>query len=305
MIHPLPKKPLTTNYYKSTSALNPRLVEEDNFPVNGKTSEQLEFLLNYAVLDPSIYNTQPWVFKIIDRAIELYANTRVSATADPNYRELIISCGIALFDLRIAIRYFGYRDIVEVFPEPYNPNLLARISFGSKRIVQLEEKFLFRAISKRSTDRFYLANRNLPKSLISELESVTDSECTRLQILTSIVPDSSRREVIKLVDKGDRLQTRDPWFRQKLSQWISSSHEDIPMASSVATLMLIGSQNDNDYAWLATGEALGHLLLRARIDDVKVSCLNRPIQVPELRSRLQALFPDRGYPQVLLRLCYQ
>ena len=124
----------------------------------------------------------------------------------------------------------------------------------------------------------------LQKSLISELESVTDSECTRLQILTSIVPDSSRREVIKLVDKGDRLQTRDPLFHQKLSQWINSSHEDIPMASSVATLMLIGSQNDNDYAWLATGEALGHLLLRARIDDVKVSCLNRPIQVPELRS---------------------
>ena len=226
------------------------------------------------------------------------------ATADSNYRELIISCGIALFDLRIAIRYFGYRDIVEVFPEPYNPNLLARISFGSKRIVQLEEKFLFRAISKRSTERFYPANRNLPKSLISELKSVTDSECTRLQILTSIVPDSSRREVIKLVDKGDRLQTRDPLFRQKLLQWISSSHEDIPMASSVATLMLIGSQNDNEYAWLATGEALAHLLLRARIDDVKVSCLNRPIQVPELRSRLQALFPDCGYPQVLLRLCY-
>ena len=65
----------------------------------------------------------------------------------------------------------------------------------------------------------------------------------------------------------------------------------MPMASSVATLMLIGSQNDNDYAWLATGEALGHLLLRARIDDAKVSCLNRPIQVPELRDSALWGFP--------------
>ena len=105
------------------------------------------------------------------------------------------------------------------------------------------------------------------------------------------------------MDKSDRLQTRDP-FRRKLFQWINSSHEDVPMASSVGTLMLIGSQNDNEYAWLATGEALAHLWLRARIDDVRVSCLNQPIQVPELRSRLQALFPDNGYPQILLRLCY-
>jgi nitroreductase len=162
MIHPPPRKPSTTNYYKSTSALNPWSVEEDDFPADGKTSEQLEFLLNYAFLDPSIHNTQPWVFKIIDDAIELYLDkASVLATADPNYRESIVGCGAALFNLRIAIRYFGYRDIVEVFPEPYSPNLLARISFGSKRIVQLEETFLFRAISKRSTNRFY-ANRNLP-----------------------------------------------------------------------------------------------------------------------------------------------
>ena len=46
------------------------------------------------------------------RSSQLYADTRVSATANPNYRELIISCGTALFDLRIAIRHFGYRDIV-------------------------------------------------------------------------------------------------------------------------------------------------------------------------------------------------
>jgi hypothetical protein len=144
----------------------------------------------------------------------------------------------------------------------------------------------------------------VPKSLISELESVTDSECTRLQISTLIIPDSSHHEIIKSIDKGDRLHIKNPLFHRKSSQWINSRHEDIPIATDRATLMLIGSQDDNDYAWLATGEALAHLSLRARIDDVRVSCLDRPIRVPESRSRLQALFPDNGYPQILLRLGY-
>ena len=136
----------------------------------------------------------------------------------------------------------------------------------------------------------------------------------------------------------------DPLFRSELAQWIHSSkspsHDGIPLhaqgmnrrldviapvisfiirsfdlgksqsakdcqlATQAPVLMLIGSQSDDDYGWLATGEALAHLLLRARIDEVGASFLNQPIQVPELRSRLQVMFPDNGYPQILLRLGY-
>ncbi|WP_158260750.1 hypothetical protein [Pleurocapsa sp. CCALA 161] len=49
--------------------------------------------------------------------------------------------------------------------------------------------------------------------------------------------------------------------------------------------MLIGSDGDQHHSWLATGEALAHLLLRARVDGVWASFLNQPIQVPHLRSR--------------------
>lgn len=51
-------------------------------------------------------------------------------------------------------------------------------------------------------------------------------------------------------------------------------------------------------------EALGHLLLRARVADIWVSFFNQPIEIPELRSRLQTLLPENGYPQILLRLGY-
>ena len=329
-----------------------RKILEDDFPVTKSTAEKIKFLLNYAVLAPSGHNTQPWIFKIVDDVVELYVDkTRALPVADPNYRELIISCGAALFHLRIAMRHFGHRDIVEILPEHLNPNLLARIRLGSKRIVQVEENFLFWAISQRCTNHRPLENCRLPASLISELKSATSSEGDWLQISTQIIPEASREEIVNLIDRGDRLQMSNPLFRQELAHWIyhsrSSHHEGLtletqginprleamPSASfaiaplfSLVTrsfdlgksqanknrklvetaplLILISSNDDTPQDWLATGEALAHLLLRARIDNVCASCFNQPIEIPQLRSRLQALFPENGYPQILLRLGY-
>lgn len=50
-------------------------VSESQFPKDGPKTEQLKFLLNYAILAPSSHNTQPWLFKIVDdNIIELYAD---------------------------------------------------------------------------------------------------------------------------------------------------------------------------------------------------------------------------------------
>lgn len=171
----------------SKLALNPWQIEESDFPADGTTSEKLKFLINYAILAPSGHNTQPWSFIIVNDAIELYADqTRALPLVDPDDRELIISCGAALFNLRIAIRHFGYRDIVEIFPQPEIPDLLARVIIGSKRIIKQEESYLFRAISKRATNRLPFIERELPASLISEFESATELEGIWREITTTM-----------------------------------------------------------------------------------------------------------------------
>lgn len=348
MIYPLNKMSQLSSsrtQQKPKLASNPWKIVENDFPFAGETSSKLKFLLNYAVLAPSSHNTQPWLFRLVDDAIELYADkTRALPVADPDYRELTISCGAALFHLRLAIRHFGYRDIVEIFPKSSNPNLLARICLGSKRIVKAEENLLFRAIPRRHTNRLSFNNCRLPASLISELESITSSEGNWLEIMTEAIPEVHRQAILKLIAQGDRLQMANPLFRQELAQWIHTnnnpSHDGIPahaqgmnerfdafaplisfairsfdlgksqsakdchLAAQAPVLMLVSSQNDNPRAWLDTGEALAHLLLRARVDNVWASFFNQPIQVPHLRSRLKALFPENGYPQILLRLGY-
>src|SRR5215471_7151832 len=91
--------------------IDPPAVTEADFPAAGTAAQQLRVLLNYALLAPSEYNTQPWLFRIYDNCVDLYADpSRRLPIVDPDDRELIISCGAACQNLRIAVRHFGYQE---------------------------------------------------------------------------------------------------------------------------------------------------------------------------------------------------
>src|SRR5688572_29316635 len=119
-----------TQQYSTLEAWN---VSEKEFPKDGSLAEKLYFLLRYAILAPSGHNTQPWLFKIIENnLIEIHADrSRALPLVDPDERELIISCGAALYNLRLAANHFGIADEVQLLPDKNNndnPDLLARIS---------------------------------------------------------------------------------------------------------------------------------------------------------------------------------
>src|SRR5579859_2941987 len=90
-------------------------------------------VIRIAQMAPSVYNTQPWVFWIrADDRMELRANVsgwpqsellgpdRRLLVADPLSRELAISCGAALFNLRLAFRVMGHDVAVWLLPDAVN-----------------------------------------------------------------------------------------------------------------------------------------------------------------------------------------
>ncbi|MBI4539562.1 MAG: hypothetical protein HY704_08670 [Gemmatimonadetes bacterium] len=114
---------------------DPRSVSSDAFPDAGAPAEKLHFLLNYAVLAPSSHNSQPWLFHLKDDAVALYADrSRALPVADPDDRELIMSCGAALANLWVAIRHFGYWADVETLLDPPQPDLLVPVRHVPDRL---------------------------------------------------------------------------------------------------------------------------------------------------------------------------
>ena len=94
-------------------------------------ADRADYLIATAARAPSVHNTQPWRFRVGEYAIELHADVRRKLRVDPLGRELLISCGAALFGLRLAVRSLGYLPVVELLPDPAQLRLLARVRLGA------------------------------------------------------------------------------------------------------------------------------------------------------------------------------
>ncbi len=78
-------------------------------------------LVEAATTAPSFRNTQPWCFlvRLDDSVIELYAEPgRVPPRTDPDGRAAHISCGAALFNLRLAVSCAGAEPVTRLLPDP-------------------------------------------------------------------------------------------------------------------------------------------------------------------------------------------
>ena len=75
---------------------------------DGLTVAALTACVEAAVAAPSIHNSQPWRFRIRDGGIDVFADwDRQLRVIDPSGRELLISIGAAVFNLRVAMRHHG------------------------------------------------------------------------------------------------------------------------------------------------------------------------------------------------------
>ncbi len=87
-------------------------------------------LVGAAARAPSSHNTQPWRFRVADGVIDVFADrSRALPVNDPNDRELTMSCGAALFNLRAAAAHSGRgARVIEGGDEP---DLLATLDLDA------------------------------------------------------------------------------------------------------------------------------------------------------------------------------
>lgn len=321
---------------------DPWAVEAWAFPHAGSTADKLRFLLRYAVLAPSGHNTQPWLFKIAGGELELYADrTRALPVADPEDRELVMSCGAALFHLRVALRHFGHAPVVQPFPDADDPDLLAFFRIGpaldGAAAPTPEDDRLFMAIPQRRTNRLPFDDRPVPAGELEGLRAAAAQEGAYLHVLTE---PAEKNALADLIAEGDRIQGRDARFRRELAAWLhpnhSRTHDGIPgparglhglrayadplvvrtfdwgngqaardrqLAEGSPALLVLTTDRDDPRAHLDAGQALDRVLLTATAYGLSASYMNQPVEVSTLRPRVARLVGG-GHPQLVLRLGY-
>lgn len=209
-----------------TSPANAWDVHEQDFPRDAPLAAKAWFALRYALLAPSSHNSQPWRFLVNGDTIELLADrTRSLPVADPYDRELIISCGAALFNLRSALAHFGVWFNISLFPTEADPDLIARVRLaeGSKaghtadRTAGNGLAHLFPAITRRATNRTPFGPIPVPERVVASLCAEGASEGVAVKAVTD---GKERGRVASLIAEADRIQFADARFRRELAAWI-------------------------------------------------------------------------------------
>jgi hypothetical protein len=312
-------------------------IEERRFPADHGIGDQLAFAAQYAQLAPSSHNSQPWRIGIDGNCVQIKADRMCALPyVDPFDRELAISCGAALFHLRVALAHFGHDVVVDVTPDSADPDVLAVIASIGRKPPSADSERLFRAIPSRHTNRGPYAPRPLSAALVHALAKIVQGEGASL-----FVADDERKDQLgSLIADADHQQMADPRFRRELALWIDPNRaatfdgmpayaqrlaelrtsnavlalrtfdtreyraaRDRDIAVGSPTLIVLGTAGDDEADWVRAGEALDHVLLRCASEGVAASFLNQPIEVPALRERV-AQIVEQPNPQVVLRLGY-
>jgi hypothetical protein len=281
----------------SVSSVNP--ISFDALDIEAAVASAVATAVPYAKLAPSSHNSRPWRFEVDDGDVLLRADrSRSRPVGDPDGRELTISCGAALFNLRAALEHAGLDIVVSSLPDPGDRDLLARIRVRGMGAPQ--PGGLFEWIPQRRTDRRPFAARAVAPSAIAALESAAAAEGASLQVLGP----RERRVVSELADDGDRRLHADPRWRREASQWMPPRAADERPLEPAPVLAVLATGGDGLMAWLAAGQALERVLLTAAREGLQASFINQPIQVPELRTRVAALLSPPGVAQIALRIGY-
>jgi hypothetical protein len=301
--------------------------------------DQVRFLVGIAARAPSVHNTQPWRFQAGPAGLELHADrTRQLRAVDPAGRELLISCGAALFGLRLAARKLGYLPVVELLPDTRQPDLLARVRLGRKVPLGVGEWAMLAAVPHRHTHRGPFSPEPIPDGLLPRLQHDAIAEGATLVLLD----EAARARMRRLAAVAARWQYRDAAVRDELTQWTrpagSTARDGVPAHAyparpagpdapadpvagklaerdfdlgrgagrletggppPAASAVLI-TTTDTPTDWLRAGQALNRMLIDAAGQWVFAALNSQPMESVPVRTLVRARLLLPGAPQMLL-----
>lgn len=257
--------------------------------------------------------------------------------ADPDGREMLLSCGAALFTARVALRYLGIVPAVRVLPDADLPDLVARITWTERAQPADYERELYAEIRRRRTHRGGFDAEPLPGGILAALRDEGAKEGAALRILSD---EAQRKALAAVVEAADFALRQDTARAREEASWApppGSKRRDgvpatayparaeriepsfpsrdfarghgwglppggrdrLPRSAGVVALLATGADRPGD--WVGAGQALQRMLLYLSACGLSAALHSQPFEIVQLREFIRLHFADGAYPQMLLR----
>jgi hypothetical protein len=302
--------------------------------------EIVRYVVARAVWAPSVHNTQPWRFTADGGPqLSLYADAgRRLAVADPDGREMMISCGAALFNIRLALRSLGWIPQTRVLPDPAQPTLMAQVSWRERAAADEFERRLSSHVLTRRTHRGAFDPEPLPPGTLAALRDAAAREGAALRF---VADDGRRATLAAAVQTAEHQLCGDGERLRELACWTpapgSARCDGVPATSyparaehtqpyfpgrdfarghdwgmpplspatshrAAGVAGLLTTAGDGPADWVQAGQALHRILLTASVCGAAVALHSQPLELPWLREFLRTQLSDEACPHLVLRI---
>jgi nitroreductase len=282
---------------------------------------------------PSLHNSQPWRWVAEGPTLHLFADTgRLMSAADPQGREITLSCGAVLDHFVVAMSAAGWDTSVTRFPDPYKPLHLATIGFRPAPDDAKDARRLRAdAIVRRRTDRRPFG----PPGDWARLEVLLRQAVIPYHVMCDVVLDDARRRLAEASRLTEQIRETDPSYEAELQWWTSPfvADEGVPQSALVSAaeaaqvdvardfpttangqrlndssadqskiVVLSTHHEDARLDVLRCGEALSALLLECTMAGLATCTLTHMTELAPSREIIRELTGQHGLPQLLVRV---
>ncbi|MEV4346493.1 nitroreductase [Actinoplanes sp. NPDC049596] len=293
----------------------------------------LELAARESLRAPSVFNTQPWRWRLTGTVLELSSDpSRRLGITDAEGRLLLISCGGALHHARVSLAAAGWRAEVQRLPDERRPDLLARIRVTGHAVSDEHARELVAAINRRRTDRRAFGPRPVAEKTLDRLRRLVEEQGAYLHV----VPDDRVPELAISVDEAADANYFDPAHHSELTKWTHRpawTDDGVPAATAVqpglrrvpvrnflpdgSPGMLAGADHDEGASYVVVfgttdapvdllrgGEAMSALLLQATAEGLATAPISEAVELAWPRHLLGRLLSGVGEPYLIVRLGY-
>lgn len=290
--------------------------------------ESIRTALSLARRAPSVHNTQPWRWRVGAHSLHLCADRGLNLpSTDPDGRDLILSCGVALHHCVAALAALGWQSKIHRLPNPDEPEHLAAIEVY-RRLPSEVDIALAASIPLRRTDRRRYISRAVPASYIALMGARAARGGVMLRQVESLprLKGIVTRSVARHAADSDYMAELTTWSGRYASlAGVPARNTPEPDATAPipprvfagptltqpdneyiddhAIVLALGTKDDNTLARLRAGEATSLVLLSATTLGLASCPVTEPLEITETRDAVQIeVFGISGFPQMLLRI---
>jgi hypothetical protein len=150
---------------------------------------------------------------------------------------MLISCGAALFGLRLAVRSLGYQPVVDLLPDRSRLRLLARVGIGAQAPMNALERRMLAAVPHRHTHRGPFEPGPLPAGLLAGLQNDALTEHATLALIDEGL---AHERLAWIVEVAARRGDLDPRAQAEIRKWtrsaVSKARDGLPAGALTAPL---------------------------------------------------------------------